>query len=181
MGHGVAQLLELGGALLHVLGVFLHGVRVASAAVDVVWRPPSLPGVPLVAGLCVAFGVAVVLVADRLERLFVRAILLARWADRRGHRWLGGSLKRLLRRLVAGSYRGALSPLGVGQRTPWHLALHRAFLTLHSSDAHYPRPRQLLERRPARRAVAGCCRDRRFRPRRRVAALRGLQRGLVRA
>jgi hypothetical protein len=57
--------------------------------------------------------------------------------------WFGLSrlLRRLLRLMVAPSY----EPSPLPEQEDWMKPLHRAFLTLYSSDAHYPRPAEPTE------------------------------------
>jgi hypothetical protein len=112
-----------------------QGVLVASTLLNLISQLVPQQGGSLAAGVLVAGAVVVVLLADRLELIFLSGLRLARAAERNGWRGLSWLLQGALRLLVSSSY----VPVEPGDAAGWSQALHRAFLVVYSSDAHYPR------------------------------------------
>jgi hypothetical protein len=112
-----------------------QGVLVASTLVDVLGRlVPQLWDSALFE-VGILLGVSAVLLADRLELLFLSGLRMVRTVERAGWERVGALLRRLLRRLVATSY----VPRPPDDRAGSARDLFVAFLTVYSSDAHYPR------------------------------------------
>lgn len=112
-----------------------QGVLVASTLLNLMSQLLPQQGGSLAAGVFVVAAVVLVLLADRLELIFLAGLRLARAADRNGWQRLSGLLQGALRLLVSSSY----VPVEPGNAADWTQALHRAFLIVYSSDAHYPR------------------------------------------